>query len=140
MIPKIKIQDTFFYKFKITICSTCFIVLLGHFKIGFTIALGSFFTYPSDIRNLKHKVNGILVTVLIVSGVNLINVIYPYLGFSILFFIVIFPFNDFSLRTKATMVSFSALASRWLCSLAGWDRIQYSGLILLEVYSTSLFL
>jgi hypothetical protein len=86
-------------------------------------------------------VNGILVTVLIVSGVNLlINVIYPYpYPFN---FIVIFPFNDFSVRTKATMVSFSALLAISLAfaHLQTGDRIQYSGLILLEVYSTSLFL
>jgi uncharacterized membrane protein YccC len=117
---------------------------LGHFKIGFTIALGAFLLIPVTSSNLKHKVNGILVTVLIVSGVNLlINVIYPYPWVFYPFnFIVIFPFNDFSVRTRATMVSFSALLAISLAFAhlqTGWDRIQYSGLIQ-EVYSTSLFL
>jgi hypothetical protein len=81
-------------------------------------------------------VNGILVTVLIVSGVNLlINLSILSLGFlSFFYFIVIFPFNDFSVRTKATMVSFSALLAISLAFAhlqTGWDRIQYSGLILL---------
>jgi hypothetical protein len=56
-------------------------------------------------------VNGILVTVLIVSGVNLlINVIYPYPWVSILLILYCyFSFNDFSYGQRATMVSFSAL-------------------------------
>jgi hypothetical protein len=55
MIPKIKkLQTVLLYKcFKITIAAVLPVLLfsyLGHFKIGFTIALGAFFTYPSDIR------------------------------------------------------------------------------------------
>jgi uncharacterized membrane protein YccC len=110
---------------------------LGHFKIGFTIALGAFFTYPSDIpSNLKHKVNGILVTVLIVSGVNLlINLSIPILGFSILLTLLLFFLSMISVYgQRATMVSFSALLAISLAFAhlqTGWDRIQYSGLILL---------
>jgi hypothetical protein len=107
---------------------------LGHFKIGFTIALGAF-TYPSDIpSNLKHKVNGILVTVLIVSGVNLlINLsIYPWVFYP---FLTLFFLSMISVYgQRATMVSFSALLAISLAFAhlqTGWDRIQYSGLILL---------
>jgi hypothetical protein len=54
MIPKIKKFYTVLHKcFKITIAAVLPVLLfsyLGHFKIGFTIALGAFFTYPSDIR------------------------------------------------------------------------------------------
>ena len=53
---------------------------LGDFQFGFTIALGAFLTYPSDIpSSLKHKINGVLVTTFLISGVNLlVNIIYPY--------------------------------------------------------------
>ena len=37
---------------------------LGHSDIGLTMAIGALFTFPSDTpSNLKHKINGILVTV-----------------------------------------------------------------------------
>jgi hypothetical protein len=55
MIPKIKkFTDgtSFTNALKITIAAVLPVLLfsyLGHFKIGFTIALGAF-TYPSDIR------------------------------------------------------------------------------------------
>jgi hypothetical protein len=80
-------------------------------------------------------VNGI-VTVLIVSGVNLlINVIYPYPWFSILLTLLLFFLSMISVYgQRATMVSFSALLAISLAFAhlqTGWDRIQYSGLILL---------
>jgi uncharacterized membrane protein (TIGR01666 family) len=144
MIPKIKkFTDgtSFTNALKITIAAVLPVLLfsyLGHFKIGFTIALGAFFTYPSDIpSNLKHKVNGILVTVLIVSGVNLlINVIYPYpwVFYPFLTLLLFFLSMISVYGQRATMVSFSALLAISLAFAhlqTGWDRIQYSGLILL---------
>ncbi|PRZ24022.1 FUSC family protein [Flavobacterium granuli] len=111
---------------------------LGYFEIGFTLALGAFFTYPSDIQsNLKHKVNGILVTVFIVSGVNLIiNLIHPYPWlFYPLLTVLIFILSMISVYgQRANMVSFSALLSISLAFAhlhTGWKMLEYSGLILL---------
>ena len=43
-----------------------------NFEDGLIIALGVVFTFPSDIpSNLKHKVIGLLVAILIISSVNL---------------------------------------------------------------------
>ena len=68
---------------KVTIAAVIPVVLfsfLGKFEMGFAMALGAFLTYPSDIpSNLKHKINGILVTAFLVSGINLVvNIVYPY--------------------------------------------------------------
>lgn len=86
MISKIKqfVDSTYFTNaLKVTISAVVPVLLFsyfGYFRIGFTIALGAFFTYPSDIpSNLKHKINGVLVAVLIVASVNLIiNLINPF--------------------------------------------------------------
>ena len=109
----------------------------GYFDIGFTLALGAFFTYPSDIpSNLKHKVNGIFVTVFIVSGVNLIiNLIHPYPWFFYpLLTVLIFILSMISVYgQRANMVSFSALLSISLAFAhlhTGWEMLEYSGLIL----------
>ena len=144
MISKIqKFTDSTYFTnaLKITISAVIPVLLFsyfGNFKTGFTIALGAFFTYPSDIpSNLKHKINGILVTVLIVSGVNLvINLIYPYLWiFYPLLTLLIFILSMISVYgQRATMVSFSALLSISLAFAhlhTGWEMIQYSGLILI---------
>jgi uncharacterized membrane protein (TIGR01666 family) len=144
MIPKVtKFTDgTYFTNaLKITIAAVLPVLLfsyLGHFKIGFTIALGAFFTYPSDIpSNLKHKINGILVTVLIVSGVNLlINLVYPYpwIFYPFLTILLFFLSMISVYGQRATMVSFSALIAISLAFAhlqTGWDRVQYSALILL---------
>jgi uncharacterized membrane protein (TIGR01666 family) len=144
MIPNIKkfTDSTYFTNaLKITIAAVIPVLLftyLGNFRIGFTLALGAFFTYPSDIpSNLKHKINGILVTVLIVSGVNLlINLSYPYVWlFYPLLAVLLFFLSMISVYgQRATMVSFSALLSISLAFAhlqTGWDRLQYSGLLLL---------
>src|SRR3970282_1837210 len=62
---------------------------LGDFEIGFTIAVGAFLTYPSDIpSSLKDKIQGVFVTVLLISGANLlVNITYPY---SWIFYLVLF--------------------------------------------------
>jgi uncharacterized membrane protein (TIGR01666 family) len=144
MIPNIKkfTDSTYFTNaLKITIAAVVPVLLftyLGHFRIGFTIALGAFFTYPSDIpSNLKHKINGLLVTVLIVSGVNLlINLSYPYawIFYPFLALLLFFLSMISVYGQRATMVSFSALLSISLAFAhlqTGWDRLQYSGLLLL---------
>lgn len=125
---------------KITISAVIPVLIfsyLGYFEIGFTLALGAFFTYPSDIpSNLKHKVNGILVTVFIVSGVNLIiNLIHPYPWlFYPLLTVLIFILSMISVYgQRANMVSFSALLSISLAFAhlhTGWEMLEYSGLIL----------
>lgn len=109
---------------------------LGKFEIGFTIAIGAFFTYPSDIpSNLKHKINGVLVTSLLVAGVNLfINIIYPFnwIFYPLLALLLFFISMLSVYGQRATLVSFSALLSISL-SFAhlhnGWEILQYSGLI-----------
>jgi uncharacterized membrane protein YccC len=109
----------------------------NHFELGFTIALGTFLTYPSDIpSSLKHKINGIIVTAFLVAGVNLlINFTYPFpYVFYPLFPILIFVLAILSVYgQRATFTSFSALLSVSLSFAhmhTGWEMIQYSGLIL----------
>lgn len=109
----------------------------NHFELGFTIALGTFLTYPSDIpSSLKHKINGIIVTAFLVAGVNLlINFTYPFpYVFYPLFPILIFVLAMLSVYgQRATFTSFSALLSVSLSFAhmhTGWEMIQYSGLIL----------
>ncbi|MDG1871823.1 MAG: FUSC family membrane protein, partial [Flavobacterium sp.] len=119
MISKVqKFTDSTYFTnaIKVTIASVTPVLIftyLGHFQMGFTMALGAFFTYPSDIpSNLKHKINGILVTALIISGVSLlINISYPYpYIFYPLLIVLIFSLSMISVYgQRATMASFSAL-------------------------------
>jgi uncharacterized membrane protein (TIGR01666 family) len=143
MISKVKqfVDSTYFTNaLKVTISAVVPVLLFtyfGHFRIGFTIALGAFLTYPSDIpSNLKHKINGVLVAVLIVAGVNLIInlinpyplILYPTLALLLFFLSMISVYGQ-----RATMVSFSALLSISLAFAhlqTGWDILQYSGLLL----------
>jgi len=109
----------------------------GDFQIGFTIALGAFLTYPSDIpSNLKHKINGVLVAALIVAGCNLLvnllhpfpYILYPVVAVAIFFLSMISVYGH-----RANMVSFSGLLA---ISLAfghiqtGSQVFQSSGLML----------
>jgi uncharacterized membrane protein YccC len=125
---------------KVTIATVTPVLLfsfLGYFQIGFTIALGAFFTYPSDIpSNLKHKINGLLVSAFIVSGTNLLlNIVYPFpsIFYPVLALLIFFLSMISVYGQRATMVSFSALLS---ISLAfahlqeGWEILQYSALLL----------
>ncbi|KDN56323.1 FUSC family protein [Flavobacterium seoulense] len=124
---------------KITIASVFPVLLFSyfdHFQIGFTIALGAFFTFPSDIpSNFRHKINGLLVTSLIIAGVNLIvNLCY---SFSLLFYpvliVLLFCISMISVYgQRATMVSFSALLSISLAFAhlsTGWEMLRYAGLL-----------
>jgi uncharacterized membrane protein (TIGR01666 family) len=142
MIYKIrKFTDSTYFTnaLKVTIAAVIPVVLfsfLGKFEIGFTIALGAFFTYPSDIpSNLKHKTNGILVTALLVAGVNLlVNIMHPYPWIFYPFLaVLIFLIAMISVYgQRATMVSFSALIAVSLAFASintGWAMVQHSVLI-----------
>src|SRR6218665_120933 len=138
-ISKFTNSTSFFNASKVTIASVVPVLVLnflGHFEIGFTIALGAFYTYPSDIpSSLIHKVKGLIAASFIVSGVNLlVNLAYPY---PVLFY----PFLGFLLFAcsmisvygqRATLISFSALLS---ISLSfghlheGVEAFEYSGFI-----------
>ncbi|TAF71899.1 MAG: FUSC family protein [Flavobacterium sp.] len=125
---------------KVTIAAVTPVLLfayLGHFEVGFTIALGAFFTYPSDIpSSLRHKINGLIVAAILVAFANLlVNLVYPYgIIFYPLFGLLIFLFSMISVYgQRATAVSFSCLLSICLSFAhlhSGWEMLQYCGLIL----------
>ncbi|MFV5697526.1 FUSC family membrane protein [Flavobacterium sp. ZT3R17] len=125
---------------KVTIAAVIPVLLfsfLGNFEMGFTIALGAFFTYPSDIpSSLKHKINGVLVTAFLVAGLNLlVNIMHPYSWIFYPFLaLLIFLISMLSVYEKrATAVSFSALLAVSLAFAhlhTSWEMIEYSGLIL----------
>lgn len=139
-IRKFTESTNFTNALKVTLAATVPVILfslVGKFEVGFTIALGAFFTYPSDIpSNLKHKIIGVLVTAFLVAGVNLIvNIVFPYpilfYPFLILLIFLIAMISVYGQR--ATMVSFSALISVSLAFASintGWAMFQHSVLIL----------
>ncbi|MCI9844924.1 FUSC family protein [Flavobacterium pectinovorum] len=138
-IAKFTNSTSFLNATKVTIASVVPVLILnflGHFEIGFTIALGAFYTYPSDIPStLSHKIKGLIVASFIVSGVNLLvnlaypfpYLFYPFLGFLLFLCSMISVYGQ-----RATLVSFSALIS---ISLSfghlhqGWEAFAYSGYI-----------
>lgn len=143
MIPKIQkfISSTAFSNaLKVTIAAVSPVLLFSYFdnfSFGFTIALGAFFTFPSDIpSNLKHKINGLLVTSLIIAGVNLIiNLCHPipWLFYPVLVVLIFCVSMILVYGQRATMVSFSALLSISLAFAhlnTGWLMLQYAGLLL----------
>lgn len=122
---------------KITIAAVVPVIFfswLGYFTIGFAVALGAFFAFPTDIpSSIRHKINGLFVASLIFAGINiLVNIFIPYP-------IIFYPFLTALLflasmltvyGQRATMVSFSALLAISL-SFAhiheGWDILIYAG-------------
>ena len=109
----------------------------GYFEYGLTMALGAIFTFPSDTpSNLKHKINGILVTVLILSCSNLlINLTYPYpFLFYPVFVTLIFMISMLAVYgQRATMVAFSTLLTISISFShihTGWEMLLNSGLLL----------
>jgi uncharacterized membrane protein (TIGR01666 family) len=143
MIPKIKdftISNNLYNALKVGLAAVIPVFVfsyLGQLEVGITIALGAFFTFPSDTpSNLKHKVNGLLVTIIIITIVSvLINLTYPYpFLFYPVFTVLVFGLSMLSVYDqRATMVAFSSLMI--LCiSLAhirtGLDILIHSGLIL----------
>jgi len=110
---------------------------LGDLQTGLIIALGAVFTFPSDTpSNLKHKINGLLVTILIVTSVNLlINLTYPYpYIFYPVFASLVFILSMLAVYgQRATMVAFSALMTISISFAhihSGWEMLRYSGLLL----------
>lgn len=143
MIYKIrKFTDSTYFTnaIKVTVAAVIPVVIfsfLGKFEMGFAMALGAFFTYPSDIpSSLKHKINGILVTAFLVAGINLIvNIVYPYSWIFYSFLaVLIFLISMLSVYgQRATMVSFSGLIAVSLAFASinsGWAMVLHSGLIL----------
>ena len=125
---------------KITIATVIPVVIfsfLGKFEMGFAMALGAVFTYPSDIpSSLRHKINGILVTAILVAGINLIvNIVFPYSWIFYPFLaLLIFLIAMLSVYgQRATMVSFSGLIAVSLAFAninTGWAMVLQSVLIL----------
>jgi len=119
MISKIKdftIGNNLYNAFKVVLSAIIPVFVfsyLGQLETGLTIAIGALFTFPSDTpSNLKHKINGLLVTIAILTVVNiLINVTYPYpLLFYPVFTALVFTLSMLSVYgQRATMVAFSAL-------------------------------
>lgn len=125
---------------KVTIASVVPVLAcswLGNFEMGFTIAIGAFLTYPSDIPStLKHKINGVLVAAVMVAGANLLVnllypfpfVFYPFLALLLFFLSIISVYGQ-----RATMTSFSGLLAVSLAFAhlhTGIEMLQYSGLML----------
>lgn len=111
-------QTNFTNALKVTVAAVLPVIIFGYlemFQIGFTIAIGAILTYPSDIpSNLKHKINGILVAILIIVGsAMLVNVTYPYpwIFYPFLAFILFFLSMISVYGHRATMISFSGLLS-----------------------------
>ena len=117
-VQKFTAQTNFTNALKITVAAVIPVIgfaYLDLFKVGFSFALGAILTYPCDIpSNLKHKINGILVAILIiVVSAVLVSVLYPYpyifypfLAVSLFFLSMISVYGQ-----RATMVSFSSLLS-----------------------------
>jgi uncharacterized membrane protein (TIGR01666 family) len=117
-VQKFTAQTNFTNALKITIAAVIpviFFAAFDQFLIGFSFALGAILTYPSDIpSNLKHKINGLLVAILIiVSAAVLVSILYPYpyifypfLAIALFFLSMISVYGQ-----RATMVSFSGLLS-----------------------------
>jgi uncharacterized membrane protein YccC len=125
---------------KVTVAAVIPVVILsflGYSQFGFTIALGAFLTYPSDINsNLRHKVNGILVGALIVAGnAFLISLAYPYpwLFYPVFIGMIFFLSMISAYGHRATQVSFSGLLSISLVFSSiyrGPELLQHCGLML----------
>ncbi|MDD2673344.1 MAG: FUSC family membrane protein [Flavobacterium sp.] len=143
MIYKIrKFTDSTYFTnaIKVTIAAVIPVVIfsfLGKFQMGFAMALGAFFTYPSDIpSSLKHKINGVLVTAFLVAGINLlVNIVFPYSWIFYPFLaVLIFLISMLSVYgQRATMVSFSGLIAVSLAFASintGWAMLLHAGLIL----------
>ena len=117
-VQKFTAQTNFTNALKITVAAVVPVLFFSYFdlfQVGFSFALGAILTYPSDIpSNLKHKINGILVAiVIIVSASVLVSALYPYpyifypfLALALFFLSMISVYGQ-----RATMVSFSGLLS-----------------------------
>ncbi|GIZ09830.1 FUSC family membrane protein [Flavobacterium sp. UMI-01] len=140
-IHKFKESTEFTNALKVTLSAVLPVLLfshLGQISTGITIALGAFFVFPSDIpSNLKHKINGLIVTSFIVSGANLIiNLFHPYpILFYPVFSALLFLISMLAVYDqRATMVAFSGLLSVSLSFShlnTGWyEIVTHAGLLL----------
>ncbi len=126
---------------KVTVAAALPVILfayLDQFHVGFTIALGALLIFPSDINsNLKHKINGIIVASLIVSGsafvISIIHpiawVFYPVFSLMIFFLSMIAVYGH-----RAMLVSFSGLLSICLAFNSiyeGRELLEHCGFLLL---------
>lgn len=140
-IRKFTDSTNFTNAIKVTIASVIPVFALAYFdrfEMGFTIALGSFLTYTSDIpSNLRHKIKGVLVAALIVAGCNLlVNVLhpFPFVLYPVVSVLIFFLSMISVYGHRANMVSFSGLLT---VSLAfghlhtGWEMVENSGLMLI---------
>jgi uncharacterized membrane protein YccC len=143
MINKIeKFTDSTYFTnaLKATLSAVFPVLLFSYldlFEIGFTIALGAFLTYPSDIpSSLNHKIKGIAFTAFLVAGINLlINLFYPFPWLFYPFFaLLLFALSMISVYgQRATIVSFSALMTVSLSFAhmhTGFEMIEHALLIL----------
>ena len=117
-VQKFTAQTNFTNALKITVAAVLPVLFFSYFdmfRIGFSFALGAILTYPSDIpSNLKHKINGILVAILIIVSVAILvsalhpypYIFYPFLALALFFLSMISVYGQ-----RATMVSFSGLLS-----------------------------
>ncbi len=125
---------------KVTVASVIPVFIMSwfdRFDLGFTIALGAFLAYPSDIpSNLRHKIKGVLVASLIVAGCHLlVNILHPFpwILYPLIAVLIFFLSMIAVYGARANMVSFSGLLS---VSLAfghlhtGWEILLNSGLML----------
>ena len=140
-INNFKESTEFTNALKVAFATVIPVLLFSHFGdigIGITIGLGAFFVFPSDVPSiLRHKINGLIVSSLIISGVNLlINLSFPYPW---LFFptlcILLFSASMLAVYDqRATMVAFSALLSISLSfshiNTSYSEIFEHSGLLL----------
>ncbi|RAV27873.1 FUSC family protein [Sinomicrobium soli] len=101
---------------KVTLAAATPVVLFSYldmFSVGFTIALGALFTFISDIPgNLRHRINGMLISNVIAAGSTVVISIATVSGwiFYPLFLALIFLLSLIAVYgQRATLVSFSGL-------------------------------
>ena len=139
-IQKIIDSTNFTSALKVTLAAVIPVLLFtfyGNFQMGFAMALGAIFAYPSDIpSSIQHKIKGILVTSFLVAGLHLlVNLVYPF-PFIFYPFLAVLIFLIAMLSVygqRANMVSFSCLVAVSLAFASistGWSMIIHSSLIL----------
>lgn len=121
MVEKVRFfaeSSNFTNALKVTLASVAPVVafaMLGHFEVGFTIAIGALLAFPSDISsNLKHKVNGLLAASFILAGsAFLVSIVYPfkYILYPVVAIMIFLLAMISAYGPRATLISFSGLLS-----------------------------
>ena len=124
---------------KVTIAAVIPVVFFSYFdlfSIGFVLALGAIFAYPSDIAtSLNQKMYGIVLTAVFTSMVTLaVNILFPYkVFFYPVLALLIFSISIVSVYgQRASMLSFSclvALALAFSNTASGWPMFFHALLI-----------